>query len=370
MKIALLANGENIHTVRWANGLVERGCEIHVLSAHAFSPYLFPEVRAHSLRLPPPWSYLFSARQVRRQLAQIKPDILHVHYASGYGTLGRLSGFHPYLLSVWGADVYDFPRNSPLQRRLVTSNLRSADCVCSTSHTMAEQCYRLWPGLSGIQVIAFGVDSKRFCSADRHSRTPGITVGTVKTLSRKYGIDTLIRGFAKCRSALQHRDPTCAKRVRLRIVGDGPQRYELEQLARTVGVADVTSFVGAVPHDRVPSELNELDIYVAVSRLDSESFGVAVLEASACELPVVVSDAGGLPEVVENGKTGLVILRENPERLAEALNLLIARGEMRTEFGRRGRCLVQQRYEWQHCVDSMLEVYDRMLADSRQRRAA
>jgi L-malate glycosyltransferase len=370
VKITLLAEGQNVHTLRWANALSERGCEVHLVSAHPFSPYLTPEVRVHPLQLSAPWSYVLSSSQVRRYLAQIRPDVFHVHYASGYGTLGRLVGYRPYALSVWGADVFDFPQKSALHQRLIVRNLTAADQVCSTSHVMAAQCRSLCPDLSNIRVIAFGVDLDQFRPAEPRLNSSVITIGTVKSLTTKYGIDTLVRGFAQCRSAMREAQPKVAGRLRLRIVGDGPQKKNLKRLANRLGVADVTEFVGAVPHHRVPTELHQLDIYVAVSRLDSESFGVAIVEASACGLPVVVSDAGGLPEVVEHGTTGLVVQRDSPQQLADALTKLVAREDLRAEFGGNGHRLVQQRYEWHGCVDRMLEIYDQLRSGRQRKRAA
>src|SRR5690606_38202825 len=106
--------------------------------------------------------------------------------------------------------------------------------------------------------------------------------------------------------------------LRLRIVGDGPDRRELESRAAPLGNA--VQFVGAVPHDDVQQQLQLIDIYVAASR--KESFGVAVIEASACGLPVVVSDADGLSEVVDDGVTGLVVRGASPLALANAIELL------------------------------------------------
>src|SRR4029079_16830863 len=106
----------------------------------------------------------------------------------------------------------------------------------------------------------------------------------------------------------------------------------LEQLGNRLDLSSVATFVGAVTYDQVPAELNQLDIYVAASR--RESFGVAVIEASACERPVIVSDTGGLPEVVTHGKTGFIVPRENPAKLADATLELIRRPDLRIEFGR------------------------------------
>ena len=129
-----------------------------------------------------------------------------------------------------------------------------------------------------------------------------------------------------------------------------------------LGIDHRTEFVGASPHDEVPSWLNRLDIYVAPSRL-SESFGVAVIEASACGLPVIVSDVGGLPEVVRDGETGLVVPRENVPALQAALRRLLLDPALRQRLGRNGRAHVAREYEWGHCVDLMERVYASLTRD-------
>jgi glycosyltransferase involved in cell wall biosynthesis len=185
-----------------------------------------------------------------------------------------------------------------------------------------------------------------------------ITIGTVKSLAFKYGIDILIRAFARLRGIV---DDPLAQKLRLLIVGGGPQEDELKRLAREVGVGGVTTFVGPVLHMLVPEYLNRLDIYVALSRLESESFGVSVLEASACGLPVVVSDVGGLPEVVLHGKTGYVVKREDPDSAAAALARLVHDERLRHSLGRAGRSHVRSHYEWGGCVERLLEVYTAVL---------
>jgi L-malate glycosyltransferase len=147
--------------------------------------------------------------------------------------------------------------------------------------------------------------------------------------------------------------PAC----RLLIVGDGPQRDELVQLAAQLGITERTRFVGAVAHSDVPHWLHQLDIYAAPSRLDSESFGVAVIEAGACGLPVAVSDAGGLPEVVVDGETGLVVPRDDVPALQAALKRLVLDAALRDRLGAAGRLHVEREYEWGRCVDLMERCY-------------
>jgi glycosyltransferase involved in cell wall biosynthesis len=361
MRIAILANADSIHTIRWANALAERRAEVHLFTVHSFGAALSAAVHRHKLAIAAPWGYVLGARDLRRRLNDVQPSLLHAHYASGYGTLARLSAFRPLVLSVWGSDVYDFPHASRWHRRLIQSNLRCADMLCSTSHVMAEQCRTLCPELRDICVTPFGVDIDSFRPANRPTETETITVGTVKTLSPKYGMDTLIQGFAACRRSMRKERPEIAERLRLRIVGGGPQHDELEKLACDEGISDVTTFVGAVPHDTIPRELNRLDIYVAVSRLDSESFGVAVVEASACGLPVVVSDVGGLPEVVLDGETGFVVPRDDPRALADSLRQLLLNPDLRSPMGAAGRRFVVKHYDWSENVARMEAAYARTL---------
>ncbi len=363
MRVALLGSANSVHLQRWAAALAQRGHALCVISQQRCERALLPaSAEVVWLLHTGALGYLRNAPALRRVLAQWRPELLNAHYASGYGTTMALCGFRPTLLSVWGSDVYDFPYEGALKARLLRWNLRRASAIASTSHAMAQQVRRLVPDCGEIAVTPFGVDLVRFAptpTLDRRAHAH-ITIGIVKSLAPKYGVDLLLHAFA----GLLHDADVRALPLecRLLIVGDGPQRSELEALALRLGIAARTEFAGAVAHADVPFFLNRLDIYAAPSRLDSESFGVAVIEASACALPVVVSDAGGLPEVVIHGQTGLVVPRDDVPPLQAALKRLLLDAELRTELGRRGRAHVEREYEWGHCVDLMERCYARTLA--------
>ncbi len=363
MKITMLANAASVHTVRWANALAERGLQIELISLEKAAKSLTPKVVCHELSVPRPWGYYLATGKTRRLLRESRPDLLHAHYASGYGTLARLCRYRPTVLSVWGSDIYKFPHKSPLHRRLVRKNIHSADHVFSTSKAMAEETLRICGHVAHLSITPFGVDTELFCPQVEPRWTRPIVIGTVKTLRPVYGVDTLIRGFALCRRQIAHGGLVeLADRMQLKIAGDGPERAALERLAAEEGVAPITQFCGAVPHDRVTEMLHELDVYVAVSR--SESFGVAVLEASAVGLPVVVSDVGGLPEVVKEDKTGLIVPPNNPEALAAELSRLVADAALRQRLGNAGRHYVVENYRWEDCVSRMIELYEEVVGNS------
>ncbi len=357
MKIVLLSGYNAIHTVRWANSLCERGHEVHLFSLHPRGDKLDPRVKKVILPFPPPLGYYLNAPFLWYALRRIKPDLINAHYASGYGTLGRLCGFHPFLLSVWGSDVYDFPHYSKRNLKLIVKNLQSAELICSTSHAMARVTKALCPDLREIAVTPFGVDTTKFKPAPSSNKKETITIGTVKKLRNKYGIDILIRSFAAMRESIQKKDLELYSRLRLMIVGEGADKETLVELTAKLGVSDVTRFVGAIPYADVPEYLNNIDVYAALSRLDSESFGVAIIEASACGLPVVVSDADGPSEVVVHGKTGIIVPRENVEESAMALEKLVMNSGLRTQLGTSGRSHVVDTYDWEKSVDIMENVY-------------
>ena len=362
MRILLLADAQSSHTYKWASSLKERGTDVAVfclsrpedydyreLGIPVYCPFPFGKTvyRASVLRKA---QFVRVVPALKKTLREFAPGILHAHYASSYGLLGALSGFHPYLVSVWGYDVFEFPEKSFLARAILRYNLRKADGVFSTSHIMAEQTrsYTRHP----VKVVPFGIDTGIFRKEKENRRSPGdpLVIGTIKTLEPKYGIVYLVRAF----DLLRRNYPELP--LRLLIVGGGSQEKELRKLSDDLGIGNRVTITGRVPYREIPPYYRKLDIYAALS-VASESFGVAVLEASATGIPVVVSDRGGLPEVVEDGVTGFVVPAENSEKAAEALEKLVRSEDLRNRMGAAGRSRVQNLFEWSACVDKMMEIY-------------
>ena len=309
------------------------------------------DVVMHRLPISGTKGYILNIPFLRYQIKKINPDIINVHYASGYGTLAMLSGLKDYIMSVWGSDVYDFPKSNKLNKFLVERNLNRAKVICSTSEVMAKhvsEYFSLRNGLN-IEITPFGVDVNKFKPISKNNED-SFVIGTVKTLRPKYGIDILIKAF----SALVEKGYS---KVRLEIAGVGYQAEELKALTRSLNIEEKVSFLGWVENNDVPKLLNKFDLYVAPSCLDSESFGVAIVEASACALPVIVSNVGGLPEVVIDKITGAIVEPNDVGGLAGAIEDMILLPEEAKEMGRAGRDNVVSKYSWDSCVNKMLSVY-------------
>jgi len=367
MKIILLSDPSSSHTVKWARSLADANIELLIFGICRYSGSHYDNYK--SIRVVTfnqevnqnegAWkkgAYLKGLPLLKKIIKEFQPDIVHSHYATSYGLLGALSGFHPFVLSVWGCDVFSFPHKSFVHSKILQFNLFKADRILSTSHVMAKETLRYTK--KPIEVTPFGIDLNIFQKqlVQRLFEPEDIVIGTVKTLEEKYGIEYLVHAFR----IVCDRYP--ALPLKLLIVGGGRLDAKLKMLVAQLGLQNKSIFTGKVSYDEVPSYLNLLSIAVSVSISHSESFGVAVLEASACEKPVVVSNVGGLPEVVEDDVTGFVVRPKDPLDTANAIEKLILDAKLRRKMGQEGRKRVNRLYNWQENVSQMVDIYRSLLS--------
>jgi len=362
-KLALLANAASSHTQKWATDLARRGWEIKVFS---FLPGEIPGVEV--VVIPKLFGgkadAILRLRWVKKYLETWQPDLVHAHYATSFGLLGALSGLHPFVISAWGSDIFSFPKTSVLHRRLLSWILGQADILCSTSHIMAQEMTYYIPAAKPLQIIPFGVDVERFAPRRESASEPSkgvteepVTYGVAKYLYAIYGLDLLLRAFAE----VSKRHPG---KVRLRLAGDGPEKENLRSLASELQIEEEIDWVGPLRNDQVADFYRALDIVVIPSR--QESFGVTAVEGAACGLPVIASRIGGLPEVVLDQETGLLVPAEDVAALTAAMERLLHNPEERQHFGQAGRAFVLKNYDWQENVSQMENVYTQLLASKKE----
>lgn len=365
MMILLLANANSIHTKKWAISLAQRHIEICLFSFEEskdedyekysnisfvdieFSSALHKDSEISKITL------LKHLPKLIKVIKKVKPDIVHAHYATSYGLLGALCGFKPFVLSVWGSDIYEFPKVSIFHKLMIQFNLYRATKILSTSHAMALETSQYTS--KKIQITPFGIDLSKFKKSIVKTTllSETIVIGTVKTLSPIYGIDYLIKAFKILKVN------NTGLLLKLLIVGDGEERINLVELCKDLEIIEDVVFTGSIDNSLVPEYLNRMDIYVALST--SESFGVAIIEASACEIPVVVSNIGGLPEVVNNTITGFVVESKNPKLAAIEIEKLMLDKELRMIMGKAGRERVKEFYNWEENVSLMVEIYSEIV---------
>lgn len=173
LRIVLLGPANSIHLQRWARAIVQRGHALCIVSQQRCDRALLPAAASVEwLPVRGPLGYFANALVLRRVLRRWGAQLLHAHYASGYGTTAMLSGFHPTLLSVWGSDVYEFPRRGAWQAALLRRNLRRATALAATSHAMAAEVRRLTPERAQVAITPFGVDLAHFAPASPPGPAP------------------------------------------------------------------------------------------------------------------------------------------------------------------------------------------------------
>jgi glycosyltransferase involved in cell wall biosynthesis len=296
------------------------------------------------------------AREVRAR----KVEVLHAHQYTPffYAALARvLSGRSPRLIfTEHGRHFPDVV--SPLRRaanRLFFDHLADAvNAVCAFSARSLTRA----DGFSGerIEVIENGIELERYDAVpDRAAlrRRLGLDPARryVICVARFHPIKdhaTLLRAF----TAVAGRRPD----VDLLLAGDGPLRHELEVLARDLGVEGRVRFLGV--RSDVPDVLRAADLFALTSV--SEAASLTLLEALASGLPVVVTDVGGNPEIVRQGREGLLVPRGDPAKAAAAVLRLLDDPAAAAAMGRSGRARVWDRYQLRRTVGCYLRLYEKM----------
>jgi glycosyltransferase involved in cell wall biosynthesis len=144
------------------------------------------------------------------------------------------------------------------------------------------------------------------------------------------------------------------------LAGDGFERPELVRLADQLGISPDVTFLGWVPNTDLPPYYRAAAVSVIPSL--EEGFGIPAAEAMGCEIPVVASDAGGLPEVVENGVTGLVVPRGDAGALAQAIRSLLTNPQRRREMGQAGRARALRLFDWDRSAEQFEQIYREVAA--------
>lgn len=225
--------------------------------------------------------------------------------------------------------------------------LSKADLILPVSDYTKQILIDLGVDADRIKVLINGTDPDRFYPLDvSHQRKEKkldqkFVLLTVTRLVERKGIDTVIKAL----SVLKNHIPE----IEYLVVGDGPDRSKLEQLARDKDVDQLVTFCGKVPYNELNSYYNLGDIFVMPSKTatpDVEGFGIVFLEANACSKPVIGAYSGGIPSAIIHGKTGLLVEEDNPKELSEAILRLYKNQELALELGKQGLQRVKTEANW------------------------
>jgi glycosyltransferase involved in cell wall biosynthesis len=322
-----------------------------------------PEIEAELLpinpRLPGALGWLQRIKYVRTLVTSIayvasllvrlpRFDVVHVFSASYLSFLiapapailiARLYG-KPVLLNYHSGEAEDHLRRWP---RTALPIIKLADRVVVPSDYLVSVFAKF-----GFQAerVSNTVDLARFRFRERPLLKPVLLSN--RNLGRHYNVECTLRAFA----LIQQRVPD----ARLIVAGDGSERRALRDLAASLAPGKV-DFVGAVAPEDMPALYDQADIFVNASNVDNQP--LSIIEAFASGLPVVTTDAGGIPEMVTDGETGLMIDRGDHEALAACVIRLLRNKELATDIAARAReeC---GRYSWTSVSGKWLRLYSEL----------
>lgn len=359
--------GSGIVATELAMALAARGDEVHVISYALPSrlSLLNSRIFFHEVVTPtyplfenfPPYSLALTTKMV--EVARHAPlDVLHVHYAipnAVSAVLAReIMAPHPLpvVTTLHGTDV-TLVGNDPNYLETTRWGIMKSDAVTAVSESLRRTTVEQLGVRNEIHVIPNFIDPARFeavrrLPGARRWAKPGerllVHISNFRPVKRVLDV---IAVFER----VQKKVP-----ARLLMVGDGPDRGKVEQYCREHHICGAITFIGSLP--LVEEVLVGADLFILPS--ESESFGLAALEAMACEVPVISSDAGGLPEVVDDGVTGFLRPVGDVEGMTAAALRLLGDEDLRRQFGEAARRQAVERFSQDAVVGRYRSLYERV----------
>ena len=352
--------------------LAQEGVELAVLTAHwrglprrervdGYTVYRTPSFRSRPDRCPVREMFGFLVCNVvpaLRLARSWRPDVVHVHFAVPSGPLAyllkRAYGI-PYVITLHGGDIpgWDSQQTDSLYAFLLPFTRpiwHQASAVVAVSQGLKDLAMHAYPDVP-VQVIPNGIDGDFFQSLPnpevRAEAGRPIQVLFVGRIVEQKGLAYLLRSV---RPLLEQVGP----RFRIRIVGDGPLRADMEALVEELGIGDQIEFTGWVPVARVREFLQAADVFVLPSLM--EGLSIALLQAMSCGLPVVATDAMGNNELVRAGDNGLLVPVGDAAALARALATLIEDQDTRARMGLCSREIAAD-YDWHTISTRYLSLF-------------
>lgn len=335
MKIGIVCyptfGGSGVVATELGKGLAKKGHEVHFITYSQptrldfFNENLFYHevaIRSYPLFKYPPYELALASKMV--DVAKFeKLDVLHVHYAIPHASAAvvakqilKAEGIDiPVVTTLHGTDI-TLVGKDPSYEPVVTFSINQSDIVTSVSEDLRKDTFKHFNVLRDIQVIPNFVDLDKFKRQRKdHFKTAICPNGEklvvhISNFRKVKRVDDVVRIFKNILDTVPSK---------LLLVGDGPERSTIESLCRELGIYESVRFLGKL--EAIEEVLSVADLFLMPS--EKESFGLAALEAMACEVPVISSNAGGIPELNINGLTGFTSEIGNIEEMTKnALHIL------------------------------------------------
>jgi len=260
---------------------------------------------------------------------------------------------------------------SAIKRRVAKGLLDAASVIVANSNWTRDLCLSVLGELGvslaedRVRVVPLGTDPEFFHSGidtraveKKYELEKGRWLLTVAPLAASKGIDTVLQALAAGDGEFGD--------LRYAVVGAGAELASLKALAKKLGLSQRVRFLTDVPDADLPALYNIATAYVGLSRqtgLDVEGFGISFAEAAACGLPVIGARSGGIPDVVADGETGLLVNAEEPDEVVAAIGKLLKDGKLASRLGKEGRTRVEKFQNWDRVTRDLRAIAQEFASD-------
>jgi len=359
MHLAFLAPANSVHSEKWIRWFANAGHRITWLSAHPFTGDPIPGVTMRVLpqgrrspRRLAEWLWTVS-----RELRAASPDMVHVHSLGTYALLAlAVPRRTPTVVTPWGSDLIT-DMTTPWRRAIVRRAVgRGRLFTCDAEH-MRTRLAALGADASQVHIINFGIDTARFAdiahrrqvrAAQSDAASTPLRIVSLRSLDPVYDHPTLLRATA---DLVRRGVPIAVK-----LYGGGPELSRLQEMARTLGVADVVSFCGKYSQATLPGILEEADLYVSTSTSDA-GIASSTAEAMAAGVPVIVSDSGDNTSWIADGINGRLFRTGDDQALARAIADVARDPAESRRWGEAGRHTILERNDYSTEMRKMQDLY-------------
>jgi L-malate glycosyltransferase len=364
MILLFIADGRSIHTKRWAEYFAQRGHRVHLITYNPMECSI-PGVTEYILTTR--WKNLYLSfiprhLAIKKIIKKIKPDLIHAHFIAKYGFHLPDLKFHPSVVSAWGDDILILPKKSRLIHYYTKKVLDSVDLIYAVSHDIGKNivCDFGVPDTK-VHYLPFGIDTDLFSPLmdSRQEDNPMITIFSNRGFFPVYDNKTLIQGFALA----YKKNPV----LRLTLKGEGPLERSVRDLVASLGLSNVITFKKKTAYSEVPNDYRCAHIFLTTSISDGTP--VSLLEAMASGLPCIATRVGGIPEWIEDKKTGLLIQPEAPDQVAQAILTLAQDPSLRKYLGSAAREAVLKNGQWNTLMAQAEKDYLALIETYRQDRS-
>jgi|GEM_PF-2468241 len=350
MKLAIIAAASSPHTAKWANMLSERGNKVTVFSLpedKAEHAGFASEVSINYLGIPQVKGGIKkNAPELKRMLAASGSEAVCALGALDYGFMAMYAT-RRFAVGILGPDITSASEGT--QKGPMKKVIGAASAVICPSAVAMQKVKAIYKKEKEIYVVPPGVNIYEFDKKDAEKEADVFTIGCIKSLEYSSGIDWLIEAFVKFKESY-------TGKTQVKLLGKGSMEAALKKQCADAGVADEVHFMGFVPGESIPGEINKMDAIVNASR--SEVFGVSTVEAMACKVPVIATDTEGSSEIILNGVTGFIVKVGNVGAIASRLLELAQDREMISKMGAQARADVEELYEINKCTDKFIKALE------------